>query len=376
MKKDKIKEGKEQEEKDSHKFSCNGCGAYLKYKPGTQHLDCEYCGAINEIETSNKKVTELNYLSHLTDETEKKVEASQDFIKCESCACTITLSTTISSALCPYCSTPLIIEKAFKENAIQPKSLLPFKFDTATAKTEFKKWIGKLWFAPNNLGKTLNLDNLNGIYIPYWTYDTNTISKYTGKRGEYYYVTESYTTTENGKSVTRTRQVRHTRWHSTSGTVSVSFDDILVTATRSVPEKHLQNLEPWDLENLVPFNKSYLSGYVSEKYQINLEEGFEIAKKISEDRIRNAIRRDIGGDEQRIYTVDTRYLDIKFKHLLLPVYLSVYKYGNKVYQFFINARTGEVEGERPYSWIKITLTILLALGIISSLVYYFGYYQK
>lgn len=357
----------QEKEVNSTKFACKGCGAYLKYKPGTQHLSCEYCGFENEISVAEERIEELDYLSVLNNETPQATLAVQ-LIKCESCKAISTVSANLSSAFCPYCSTPLIIGNLYTENIIQPKSLLPFKLDLAPAKEEFTKWIKKLWFAPNNLKKSLNLDNFKGVYLPYWTYDTHTFNQYTGERGEYYYVTESYTTTEDGKQVSKTREVRKTRWYDTSGAVQVSFDDLLVTASHSLPEKYVQKLEPWDMENLVPFNESYLSGFTTEKYQIGLKEGFEIAKGITTSEIENTIESDIGGDEQRISSVDTTYTDITFKHLLFPVYVSVYKYNGKVYQFLVNARTGEVQGQRPYSWMKIVffiIAIIVAILLIS-----------
>ena len=227
----------------------------------------------------------------------------------------------------------------------------------------------KLWFAPGQLKKApLSFDHFKGIYIPYWTYDSDTFTKYTGQRGDHYFVTETYTTTVDGKSVTRTRQVQRTRWSPAWGNVSNFFDDVLVVGSNSLPEKYIYKLEPWDLNNLVPFDKSYLSGFITEKYQIDLGDGFEKAKEIIDPKICALIRRDIGGDVQRIIAKNTNYNDITFKHLLLPVFVSAYKYKDKIYQFLVNGRTGEVQGQRPYSWIKITLAILLGLAIIASII--------
>ncbi|VAW70267.1 Primosomal protein N' (replication factor Y) -superfamily II helicase, partial [hydrothermal vent metagenome] len=90
-------------------------------------------------------------------------------------------------------------------------------------------------------------------------------------------------------------------------------------------------------------------------------------------RIHREIKRDIGGDEQRIDSVDTRYQDASFKHILLPVWISAYRYRNKLYQILVNARTGEVQGLRPYSWIKITLAVSGAVAIIALGVYGYLY---
>ncbi|MFA9391255.1 MAG: hypothetical protein ACERKD_15710 [Prolixibacteraceae bacterium] len=352
-------------------FACTSCGADLKYQPGTQHLSCEYCGAANEIPLAIAEIEELDFKAYLANKSTQEVQFTEHFIKCENCGAASTIAPNIVAASCPYCDTPLIVENASDESVIQPKSLLPFKLNGKEAQNEFKTWVNKLWFAPDDLKKAvLNFDHFRGIYIPYWTFDTDTSSSYTGQRGEHYYVTQTYRTTENGKSVTKTRQVQKTRWYFVSGRVHKSFDDILTVATKSLPQKYIYKLEPWDLENLVPFEKSYLSGFITEKYQIELEEGFEIAKDIAAAEIQNLVRWDIGGDEQRILSVNTKYNDITFKHLLLPVFVSAYNFKGKLYQFLVNGRTGEVQGERPYSWIKIALTVAAALIVIAIVVYF------
>ncbi len=358
-------------------FACTSCGADLKYKPGTEYLNCEYCGAKNEIPQIEGDIEEIDFHEFLAKKTESEDTTVESFVKCVSCGASSTLEPNVTSALCPYCSTPLVIEQVQNERVLQPKSLLPFKLDKNGAKGELKKWIKKLWFAPNDLKKAaLNFDHFKGVYIPYWTFDTDTFTKYIGQRGEHYYVTESYTTTENGKTVTKTRQVQKTRWYPASGNVHKFFDDILTVATKSLPEKYIYKLEPWDLENLIPFDKSYLSGFITEKYQIELAEGFEIAKGIAEPEIRTLIRKDIGGDEQRIISLKTNYNDITFKHLLLPVFISAYKFKDKLYQFLVNGRTGEVQGQRPYSWIKITLAAIGVAIIVAAIVFLIKYNQS
>lgn len=364
-------ETKEEKQAEVGTFACSNCGADLKYKPGTQHLKCEYCGTTNDIPQIEGEIEELDFKAYLSKKSKDEVLLTEKFIKCTNCGASSTIEPHITAASCPYCATPLILDSAYDESVIQPKSLLPFKLEKKDAKKEFAKWVKKLWFAPNDLKKAaLNFEKFNGVYIPYWTFDTDTFSKYSGQRGVHYYVNESYTTTENGKSVTKTRSVRKTRWHPASGSVSKFFDDILTVATKSLPQKYVYKLEPWDLENLVPFDKSYLSGYVTERYQVELDEGFETAKNIAKSEIELLVRRDIGGDEQRIISINTNYKDITFKHLLLPVYVSAYKFKDKLFQFLVNARTGEVQGERPWSWIKITLASVAVLVVIAVIVYF------
>ena len=349
-------------------FACTDCGADLKYKPGTEHLTCEYCGAKNEIPQIDEVIEEFDFHEFLEKKSASEETIVESYVNCNSCGASSSLEPHVTSALCPYCSTPLVVEQAHDEKVIQPNSLLPFKLDKNNAKDEFKKWITKLWFAPDDLKKSaLNFDHFKGVYIPYWTFDTETDTNYIGQRGEDYNVSETYSTMENGKSVTKTRQVQKTRWYSTSGNVKKFFDDILTVATKTLPNDSIYKLEPWDLENLVPFDKSYLSGFITEKYQIDLSEGFEIAKGIADSEIRSLVQTDIGGDKQRIISLNTNYNDITFKHILLPVFVSAYKYKGKLYQFLVNGRTGEIQGKRPFSWIKITfavIAVILLIGVV------------
>ena len=149
------------------------------------------------------------------------------------------------------------------------------------------------------------------------------------------------------------------------------FDNLVIPASNSLPRTYTQKLEPWDLDNLEPYGEAYLSGFRSERYSVGLEQGWSYAQDIIDTEIDQRIRRQIGGDEQRITWKDTHYGDVTFKHILLPVWISAYRYNGEVYRFLVNARTGEVQGERPWSWIKITLAVLAAL-IILALFWYLG----
>ncbi|MCJ8329312.1 MAG: hypothetical protein HRT89_02165 [Lentisphaeria bacterium] len=346
------------------KYPCGQCGASLVFNPGTANLKCEYCGFENIIPQSEEDIKELDFEGHIA-KLESREESTEDItVKCGVCGAEATFDSSISSDECPYCASPLSTEKKSKKQ-IKPKSLLPFKIEMSEADDLHLKWIDSLWFAPNNLKKRARLNGIHGMYMPFWTFDSFTVTFYTGERGEDYWTTETYTTTDSkGNSVTRTRQVRKTRWHRCSGTVYNNFDDILIPASTSLPYKLLKELEPWDLGNLTEHNTDYLTGFRTESYQLGVVDGFENAKDDMQDPIRDKIRWDIGGDHQRIHSTNTDYQNLTFKHILLPVWISPYRYNEKLYRTMINARTGEVQGERPWSWVKITLAVLAALILI------------
>ena len=343
-------------------FKCGSCGAQLEFKPGANVQQCPYCSHENPIPKSEGDIKELDFHQFLGKLSDQEEVEEQQTIKCLECAAEMTADPNVTAQACAFCGSP-IVTSAGSRKQIKPRSLLPFKVTRREVNEKFQGWIKKLWFAPSDLKRIARQESkISGMYVPYWTYDSDTTSFYRGQRGEHYWVTQSYTTTVNGKSVRRTRRVRKTRWYSVSGTVWESFNDVLVLASRSLPRKYTEKLEPWDLGNLETYQDEYLSGFRAESYQVGLEEGFENARGIMDKQIRALIRRDIGGDEQRISSVNTQHDNITFKHVLLPIWISAYRYKKEVYRFLVNGRTGELQGERPWSWIKIALTVAAVLA--------------
>lgn len=354
-----------------HEFPCKQCGAKMEFDPAASSIKCPYCGHENPIPKSEEDIHELDFHSFFAAAEEKEQSEENLTVRCSACGAETTMDTNVTSGECPFCGAPLVAETT-SSTKIRPRSLLPFAIDRSKALQEFKSWVKGLWFAPNKLKAYARTESshLSGMYVPYWTYDADTTSFYTGQRGEYYYVTESYTTTEDGKPVTKTRQVRKTRWYPASGVVYNNFDDILVLASHSLPKEKADQLEPWDLAELVPYDAGYLSGFRTESYQVSLEEGMSEASQIMDGQIRRDVKRDIGGDEQRIHSVSTQHDNVTFKHILLPIWISAYKYRDKTYRFLVNARTGEVQGERPWSWVKIGLLAVTIAALVGTIVFF------
>lgn len=344
---------------------CKSCGSKLTFAPGTNALKCEHCGTLNDIAASTEVIEELDFEKFINNYKEEAQKQDITTVKCDACSAQTSFEANVVSGSCPFCGSPIVVSSGTVHTSIQPKSLLPFLIDKRKSLEMYTNWLKDLWFAPSDLVKLASQDGkLTGMYIPYWTYDAQTTTDYLGERGIDYTETEEYETTENGETVTRTREIVRTDWFPVSGQVNNAFDDTLVVASRSLPKGITNKLEPWDLKSLVPFNPSYLSGYKTESYQLDLKEGFEEAKVRMDEVISQDVLAAIGGNHQRVFSQKTSYDHITFKHILLPIWISSYRYQGKVYRFLINGRTGQVHGDRPYSWIKIALAILALLVVI------------
>ncbi|WP_213451683.1 hypothetical protein [Rhizomonospora bruguierae] len=346
-------------------YQCGGCGARVEYAPGTTVLRCPYCGHQQQIAGPVREVREHPFAELATLPRKPVASVGAYVFVCPGCG-----ARTESDALaerCQFCAAPLVAEARAGE-LVAPEAVLPFAVDRAGVRTALGAWCRSRWFAPNSLKKVSEAETLKGTYLPHWTFDAHTVSDYLGQRGVYYYVTETYTVTVNGKSERRTRQVRRTRWYPASGRVSRDFDDVLVPATTRLPEKQLDRLTPWPLAEAVPYQAAYLAGYHALRYDTEPEAGLVGAKNRMAPVIERDCRRDIGGDEQRVTSVDTAYSDVMYKLLLLPVWIAAYLHAGRSYQVLVNARTGEVIGERPYSAAKIAATVVAALALVAAVV--------
>ncbi|MCP2336558.1 hypothetical protein [Actinomadura rupiterrae] len=278
------------------------------------------------------------------------------------------------SQSCQFCTAPLVVENGV-DHQVAPEAVLPFRLDRAAATDALTEWTGSRWFAPNRLKRITEAETMASTYLPHWTFDACTVTRYRGKRGDHYYDTEYYTETVNGKSEQRSRQVRKTRWRRVSGTVARNFDDVLVPGTRRMDEKTLSKLGRWPLDEVVPFQAGYIAGHESLRYDVEPETGLDLAKQRMGKVIHRACVDDIGGNEQRLEHIEISYADVTYKLVLLPVWIGSYMYGGKPWNLVVNGVTGVVHGSRPYSAAKIASLVLGVLLAVAALVgaYKLGY---
>ncbi len=305
-------------------------------------------------------IQELDYRRALAaDLPEDEIEETR-VLQCTNCGAQVEFDEKTHATECPFCATPVVTGTG-QHRHIKPKAVLPFILDEDQARDAMTQWLGSLWFAPNGLQDFARKGRrMQGIYVPYWTFDADTKTSYSGQRGTVYY--ETRTRTVNGER--RTERVAKIRWRNVSGRVARFFDDVIVLASRSLPKRYTDALQPWDLSQLEPYQPEYLAGFRAEGYTVELDEGFAEAQQIMNRIIERDVRFDIGGDRQRIHDMNTSIRDVTFKHILLPVWLAAYKYQGKTYRFVVNGCTGRVRGERPWSAWKIAVAVVL--GVIAA----------
>ncbi|MEM9909458.1 MAG: TFIIB-type zinc finger domain-containing protein [Pseudomonadota bacterium] len=353
---------------EEHRFPCDQCGADFRFAPSEGKLICDHCGKVTDLENGGpweSKIVELDFKAALAGALEASEIEETRVLNCTSCGAQVEFDEIVHAKECPFCATPFVGGTGTHRH-IKPKGLLPFRLDEPKARAAMNDWLGRLWFAPSGLQDYARKGRrMQGIYVPYWTFDAQTASRYSGARGTVYY--ETHTVMRQGK---RERvKVPKVRWTPVRGRVARFFDDVLVLASRTLPKHYTDALQPWDLSELEPYAPEYIAGFRAEGYQVELSEGFVEAREIMDRVIARDVKFDIGGDRQKINRIETDVKDVTFKHVLLPVWLAAYKFRGQTYRFVVNGRSGKVQGERPYSMVKIAFALLVGILVACAVGY-------
>lgn len=345
-------------------YSCEQCGAVLSFQPGTSELVCAYCGHRNRIAEAPVAVAEQALAPVLARFAGEPPPGTPVPSKCISCGADLELPVPLFAGPCPFCAKPVVVDPG-PYRQLAPQGLLPFLIGEQEARRLVGDWLKGLWFAPSGITtQARGPGRLEGRYLPHWTYDSRTTTRYLGQRGDVYYETQRVETVVDGRRVVQTVQVPKIRWWPVSGVVARDFDDVLALASTTLPGFLVERLEPWDLDGMRPFTPDFLSGFRAELYQVPVDQGHVQAQAAMRAVIEQDVRADIGGDQQMIQHLDTEHREETFKQVLLPVWVAAFQFLGRPYRFVVNGRTGEVHGERPWSAWKIAGAALLALVLL------------
>ncbi len=356
-------------------FACESCGSQLLFDPDTQGLRCDHCGREEEIPALLVEAPEYLY-NPMTDSYDApNWEAmGNKTVRCKNCGAEEVVDAAAMTAACPFCGSQYVMDENEVTEGILPETLQPFKVSKVKAADLFKSWAKSRFWAPGAFKKTRHTTReLQGLYLPFWTFDADLYSQYTGEGGRDR--TETYTTTDSeGNTQTHTRTV--TDWYPISGDAALSFDDEAVCATTHVDKGMLGRLGAYDVKVLRRYSPAFLAGFGAQRYDVGVGQGWkEEAAPRMQSNMERHVESSRGFDHYRCMRYSHQFSNVKFKHILLPVWMSSYSYKNKVYNFMINGETGVVAGKSPVSALKVTLAVLLGLGLaalIVLLLMYFG----
>ena len=343
---------------------CPHCGAPLKFDPSSGKLACDHCKSLVEFEQS-KDVKERNFdeMYDYTPWREDEVSA----YRCANCGASSVLSRTTLATTCPFCGSPVVLdEKA--TGLVRPDSLVPFELSEKDAAAQLSAWKKRKLFAPNKFRKHTRAKSVKGVFVPVWTFDAETVSRYSGMLGKH----KTRTVRRNGKTYTET----YTDWFRVSGEMPAIFDDVMIAGSNNVEAKYFKEVKSIDKSKYAVYTDEYLAGYVADNYTVEPRKAYNAAKKIMDDAIRDKIVRKYNADVVGSLDVNTTEISRSFKYMLFPVYVAATKFKGKVYNQYVagfwsgrEKHKASVSGNFPKSGWKIFFTVLAGLAALAGLVW-------
>ena len=357
-------------------YPCESCGSELQFDIKLQKLKCPSCGIVHDLSVDTAQTAvEQDLRSALQLLRENKMKGHQSLVTatkeivCQNCGGHTTFTGSLTAERCPYCATPIQRDDVHNAPTRLPvDGVIPFQIDQKAATQLIETWINSRRFAPTEFKTYNRTGSFSSVYTAYFTYDAETDTHYAGQRGDNYTVTVG--SGDNRRTETRTD------WTNVSGRVLNNFDDITVFANEGFERKRIAKLEPWPTATAKPYSPEFVAGHLCRTYDHDVEECLTEATTTMEAGIEQTIRSDIGGDQQRIHQRNINWREMTYKHLLLPIWLLTVIYQEKPFQVYINGVTGEVQGARPWSKVKIIIAALVATIILIAILILYSKAKK
>lgn len=358
-------------------YQCPSCTAPLRFDSGTGKLTCDYCGAnydVTEMEAmfaekeaaaqeafaaESEKTEPVWDLSGVSDDWGADADGMRAY-NCPSCGAQLITEETTAATACPYCGNNAIVPGQFS-GALKPDCIIPFQLDKEAAKRALKNHYRKKIFLPRAFSADNHLEEMQGIYVPFWLFDAAVEADCT------FHASRSHSHRQGDERVTVTEHYTVRR----AG--SMEFQHVPTDASRKMPDDYMESIEPFDYSGLKPFSTAYLPGFLADKYDVPSQESVTRADRRCRDSAIAALQADAAGYEVVTPTgSNIRFSQGRVCYALLPVWTLRTKWQGKDYLFMMNGQTGKLVGDLPGSAAKFwTLFAVLAV-IFSALAIWFG----
>ena len=290
-------------------------------------------------------------------------------VGCENCGAVLQIAARERTATCPYCAHPTVVERPVSPDRPVPSFALGFVHGQKDAYNLASRWIRSSSIFARSDFRRAPVETVRGVYLPAYLYGAVAHADYQAQIGEEYTETETYTTTDSsGKTVTRTRTVTRTEWRSLSGQYSSYVRDVIVTASRAIPNDELAAIEPFDLRALRRYDPALISGWTSEEPSLARDECRSLAHQEAVGSVGTALSSFMPGDKHTDLSYRTSVGEEVLDLVLLPLWSFAVKYRDdrEPVRILVNGQTGRVGGDVPLSVIKITIAVVVAIAAIAA----------
>lgn len=340
---------------------CPSCGGSVKFDADSQKVVCPYCGTHFEIEdfedkkndfekesihyddaekektyVENETSSDDNNIGDIEDsETENIITDELQLFSCNSCAAELLCDENTVATKCPYCDNDVVLTGRVS-GQLKPDFIIPFKWNNKEARESLKKHLVGKKLLPKVFKDENHIDEVKGVYVPYWLFDFEIEGK----------------ATYEGKRVTITRsgdyEYKRTDYYKIKREGGASFISIPADGSSKLDDKLMESVEPFDYSDSKDFQTVYLSGFMSDKYDVKKDDVRDSVFSRAENSVFNFLENGIYGyDMVSEKDRNVKTLSSNVKYAMMPVWILNTTWKDKNYIFAMNGQTGKFVGDLP-----------------------------
>jgi|GEM_PF-58104 len=347
-------ERRKQERLESNARSSLATAAAAAAESASAAGDASTNAELSSVDTENA----VSRPSRLKPSSIGKAPASDDYdwgavrqeLECTNCGASILLDPKSLTHVCPFCGSSSVVQHAFDHDKMRPRYLIPFTVETESALNTIKHWLGNSWMTPSDLQQRAGLNELTGIYLPYWTFSAFCSANWRAQVG--------HTRTrrdKDGKTET------YTVWKWENGQVQFPIRDLLVPGTAKLNQRLLNELDQFNMGSLVEYSVDYLAGFNAQTYDIGLDNAWTHGRELMREQTKSACYRQASTGKVRNFSMNLDYADETWRYVLLPVYLITYRYEEESFTAMVNGQSGHITGQRPVEWSKVWMAMVASM---------------
>ena len=333
----------------STEVKCPGCGASigLKYDPETLNMTCPFCGLVSQLPNpgSSPAVQELDFNSAL-----QRASVNWGNIKklivCANCGGQTIFDAEQVTGACPFCGSTSVTPAAENSQIMAPQAIIPFGITKEQTQLCFENFINSSHVVSKKV-YGCKLENVMGIYLPFWTYDALTVSNY----------------------FAHTMETRYAPSQNIRGVLNKFYDDLVIYGSDKIRHPHIKRVQEFDFQRMVPYTAKYLAGIPAERYTVGLNDGWERAKEQIREKTKRILNRKFFM-KATIDAINYSFYNVKFRYVLAPIYLATYKCGRQTFPVAINGQTGKTYCKYPTFLGKLVVIPLIVILAVLTLFFF------
>lgn len=326
------------------KVNCPSCMASLVYDVTSGKMECKFCGCFFDLADVAEQEAKAAAKEAQKAATQAEETMECNIYSCTSCGAELSVNGVEASTFCAYCGQPTIVFSRVSQE-LKPKWIIPFKIKKEEAVETIRARFRQGMFVPKAV-KDFEVEKVHGIYIPYWLFDT------------YYYDSQIIRgTVGSGK---------HKRAKLFKRVADCEFNKLTLDASSNLNDESSQRLEPFETEELRPFEVAYMSGYYADCFDQSNKDLKTVAIKRTKELFDGQMLASVNARDCKIESSDPKFEVRQTDYALFPAWFMTFRYMDKPYTMLVNGQTGKLVGAVPFNK-KLAIATFIGLFALFSL---------